>query len=223
MASITNRGRASETLISVSRSEYYFYGIVMVGRKEIYDVVIGVDANVGGYVHRAAGDRLGVARTVEHRPSGGERVIAAGTDRGDGAGLIGLRLQHVAGARQHQADILVGDQHHRLQSAQIAVHAPILGEFDAGPGELTGILFELGFEPLEQREGVGGRAGEAGDHVALAEPSHFFGVALHDGLAEAHLTVAGDDRLAVLLHHYDGGCVPARRSRPLFLVHSRLI
>ena len=32
-----------------------------------------------------------------------------------------------------------------------------------------GILLELRLEPLEQREGVGGGAGEAGDHLALAE------------------------------------------------------
>ena len=71
-----------------------------------------------------------------------------------------LGLQHVAGARQDQGDVLVGDDHHRFQPAQIAVGAPILGEFDAGAVKLPGILFELGLQPLEQREGVGGGAGE---------------------------------------------------------------
>jgi hypothetical protein len=66
-----------------------------------------------------------------------------------------------------ERDVFVGDQHHGLEVAQIAVGAPVLGEFDAGAGELVGILFELGFEPLQKREGVGGRAGEAGDDVAL--------------------------------------------------------
>jgi hypothetical protein len=32
--------------------------------------------------------------------------------------------------------------------------------------ELAGILLELGLQPLEQGEGVGGGAGEAGDHLA---------------------------------------------------------
>ena len=101
------------------------------------------------------------------------------------------RLQHVAGAGQDQRDLLVGDQHHRLQPAQIAVGAPVLGELDAGAHELAGILLELGLQPFEQGEGVGGGAGEAGDHLALAEPAHLLGVALHDGLAEADLAVAG--------------------------------
>ena len=60
--------------------------------------------------------------------------------------------------------LLVGDRHHRLEPAQIAVGAPVLGELDAGAGQLPGILLELGFEPLEQGEGVGGGAGKAGDH-----------------------------------------------------------
>ena len=98
---------------------------------------------------------------------------------------------------------LVGDQHHRLEPAQIAVGAPVLGELDAGARQLVGILLELGFEPLQQGEGVGGGAGEAGNHVALAEAAHLLGVALHDGLAEADLAVAGDHDLAALAHGHD--------------------
>ena len=89
-----------------------------------------------------------------------------------------LRLEHVAGAREDEADLLVGDEHHRLEPAQIAVGAPVLGEFDAGAHELAGILLELGFQPLEQGEGVGRRAGEAGDDLALAEPADLAGVAI---------------------------------------------
>ena len=75
-----------------------------------------------------------------------------------------------------------------------------------------GILLELGLQPLEQREGVGGRAGEAADDVALAEPAHLAGVALDDGLAEADLAVAADDdrpplrtiRMVVACHAREG-------------------
>ena len=76
--------------------------------------------------------------------------------------------------------------------------------------QLAGILLELGFEPLEQREGVGGRAGEAGDHVALAEPAHLLGVVLDDGLADRHLAVAGDHDLAALADGQDRRAVPIR-------------
>ncbi len=72
--------------------------------------------------------------------------------------------------------VLVGDQHHRLEPAQIAVGAPVLGELDAGPRQLAGILLELALEPLEQREGVGGGAGKAGDDAALAERAHLLGI-----------------------------------------------
>ena len=88
---------------------------------------------------------------------------------------------------------LVGHQHHRLEPAQVAVGAPILGEFDAGAGELARILLELGLQSLEQREGVGGGSREAADDLTLGEAAHLAGVALDDGLAEADLAVAADD------------------------------
>ena len=103
---------------------------------------------------------------------------------------------------------LVGDDHHGFEPAQIAVGAPVLGELDRGAGELAGILLELGLEPLEQGEGVGGGAGEAADDVALAEPAHLLGVGLDDGLADRDLAVAADDDLAALADGQDGGAVP---------------
>ncbi len=164
------------------------------------EAVVGVDADVGGDLHRLAGDLLGVLVGVDQRACRGQRIVAARADRHHAM----LRLQHVAGAGERQRDRLVGDQHHRLQPAQIAVGAPVLGEFDAGAGQLVGILFELGLQPLEQGEGVGGGAGETGDHVAaLADAAHLAGVALHDGLAEADLAVAGDHDLAALAHGHD--------------------
>ena len=96
---------------------------------------------------------------LDQRARRGERVAAARADADDAV----LGFEHVAGAGQDQRHVLVGDRHHRFEPAQIAVGAPVLGELDAGAGQLAGILFELGFEPLEQRERVGGRAGEPGD------------------------------------------------------------
>ncbi len=72
----------------------------------------------------------------------------------------------------------------------------------------AGILLELGLEPLEQGEGVGGGAGEAADHVALAEAAHLAGIGLDDGLADRDLTVAADDHAAALADGQDGGAVP---------------
>jgi hypothetical protein len=57
---------------------------------------------------------------------------------------------------------VVGDGEHRLEPAQDAVGAPVLGELDRRSDEVALVLVELGLEALEQREGVGGRTGEAG-------------------------------------------------------------
>ena len=54
---------------------------------------------------------------------------------------------------------------------------------------------ELVLEPLEQRDAVGGRAGEPADRAALAEPADLARAALHDRVAERDLAVAGDDDL----------------------------
>ncbi len=94
----------------------------------------------------------------------------------------------------------VGHRHHRLQPPQVAVGAPVLGEFDAGAGKLLRILLELTFQPLEQGERIGGGAGEPGDHVAIAEPANLARVRLDHGVAEADLTVAGDDHPTALAH-----------------------
>ena len=136
----------------------------------------------------------------------GERVVAARADARDAR----LRLQHVAGAGQHQRNLLVGDDHHGFEPAQIAVGAPVLGELDGGAQQLAGILLKLGFQPFEQREGVGGGAGKAADHVALAELAHLLGIGFDDGLADRDLAVAADGHRAALADGQDGGAVPGR-------------
>jgi hypothetical protein len=125
-------------------------------------VAVGVDADVGRDIERLAHDGLGILVGVDQRPRCCQRVIAAGAD----GHHAGFRLEHVAGAGQHQRDVLVGDDHHGFQPAQIPVGAPVLGELDSRPGQLAGILLQFGFETLEQGEGVRRGAGKAADHVA---------------------------------------------------------
>ncbi len=110
------------------------------------------------------------------------------------------------------------DDHHGFQAAQVAVGAPLLGELDRGAHELAGVLLELAFQPLEQREGVGGGAGKAADYVALAQAPHLLGVALDDSLADRHLAVATDRHNAALADGQYGGAVPEFR---LWLLHTR--
>ena len=63
----------------------------------------------------------------------------------------------------------VGGDQHGFEAAQIAVGAPVLGQIHAGPGELAGILLELGLQPLDEGEGVGRGPGETGHHQAAGQ------------------------------------------------------
>ena len=79
---------------------------------------------------------------------------------------------------------------------------------DTKAGELALMLLQLLLQPLEQGEGVGGGAGEACDHRAVAEPAHLARIVLDNGLAKGHLSVAGNYHLAVLTHRQDRRAVP---------------
>src|SRR6185437_4750654 len=69
------------------------------------------------------------------------------------------------------------------------------------------VLLQLAFEALEEREGVRRAAGEAGDHLVVVELAHLACVALHDGVAERHLAVAGQRDDAVAPHAKNGRAV----------------
>jgi hypothetical protein len=114
-------------------------------------LVVGVDADIGGDLHRLAAIVSASFRNRSARARGRERIIAARADRGDHAAL---GLQHVAIAGDDQRQVLVGDDQHRLQIAEIFVGAPVLGELDRGAQQLAVMALELGFQPLEQSESV---------------------------------------------------------------------
>ncbi len=142
----------------------------------------------------------GKRRVAQQRRRRRLRVRAAAADRRDA--FVGL--DHVAGAREQEEMLRVADDHQRLQAAQRAVLAPILGQLDGGARK----VFELGelpLELLEQRDAVGGRAGEAGQHLAAAIFAHLARAVLDDRLVEGHLAVAGDRQLPVAPHRENRG------------------
>ena len=93
-----------------------------------------------------------------------ERVGSARSDRGG----VGVGLDHVAGARQQQRLLAIGDQQQRLQPAQHAIGAPVLRQLHRGAREVAVELFQPRLELLEQRDAVGGAAREAGQDLAVA-------------------------------------------------------
>ena len=88
--------------------------------------------------------------------------------------------------------LVVGDGEHRLEPAQDAVGAPVLGQLDGRAHEVALVLLELGLEALEEREGVGGRAGEAGEHLVVMQSAHLARRRLDDDVAERDLAVAAE-------------------------------
>src|SRR6188474_1448187 len=72
------------------------------------------------------------------------RVRAAGADREQRV----LGLDHVAGARDQQRVLFIGDDQERLEPPEHAIRAPVLGELDRGPHEVA-VLRELALEQLE--------------------------------------------------------------------------
>src|SRR5262249_57296879 len=100
-----------------------------------------------------------------------------------------------------------------LEREMIAIGPPVLGQLDGRARELARILFELAFEALEQREGIGGRAREAADDVALAQAADLLGVGLHNGLADRYLAVAADRAPAALPDPPNCSSLPPPRFR----------
>ena len=90
--------------------------------------------------------------------------------------------------------VLVEHDEHRLEPAQDAVAAPVLGELDRRALEIAAILLELGLEAREEREGIGGRAGKAGQDAIVVEPPDLPRALLDDRLAEGHLAIARQHR-----------------------------
>ena len=90
------------------------------------------------------------------------------------------------------AGFAVGHRQHRFQAAQHAVGAPVVGQLDGGAHQVALVLFQLGLEALEQREGVGGGAGKAGQHLVAVELAHLARAGLDDDGAQRDLAVAAE-------------------------------
>src|SRR5207237_3887537 len=164
------------------------------------EIRVRINADVGGDGHRLGGNLLRVELTVPRQRSGrGKRKRPARSDRHDA--IVGL--DEIARPGQDERRALVGDDEHRLEAAEETIAAPVARELDGGAFEVAAILFELGLEAGEQREGVRGRAREAGENRIVVEPADLFRVLLQDGVAEGNLPVTRHDRAVVVPDRQD--------------------
>ena len=165
-------------------------------------VLVGIDAHVGGDGQRFLDDfcrrQVGVVEQGA-RCALGVRAAAADGDQAM------FRFQHIAVAGDDQRAFLVGHRQHRFQPAQDAVGAPVLGQFHGGAQQMALVLFQLGFETLEQGEGVRRAAGESGQNLVVVDAAHLARVGLDHDIAEGDLAVAAEGDLIAAPHREDGG------------------
>ena len=76
-------------------------------------------------------------------------------------------LYDVARAGEEQDLLAIGHQQQRLEPAQHAIGAPVLGQLDRGAAQAAVELLQLGFELVEQGQGVGRGAGESRQHAII--------------------------------------------------------
>ena len=57
------------------------------------------------------------------------------------------------------------------------VSAPFLAQLDRRALEISMILFELAFEARQQRKGIAGGSGKAGQNIIVVEPANFLALA----------------------------------------------
>src|SRR6185369_4148212 len=103
------------------------------------DAVVGVDVDSGRDRERLPGE-LGrrKRRVLGERPGCGERVRPARSD-GEQA-LVGS--DQVAGPRDQQGELAVGDDQQRLELAQDLVGPPFARELDRGAFEVSAVFLE---------------------------------------------------------------------------------
>jgi hypothetical protein len=122
----------------------------------------------------------------DERPRSGLRIRTTTADRDQPV----LGFEYVAVARDDEGRRAVSHREHRLESAQCPVGAPLLGQFDRGSHEMSGMLLKLTFESLEERERVGRAAGKTGKDLTVVQAPDFAGGRLDHDLAEGDLPVS---------------------------------
>lgn len=171
----------------------------------VNDLVVGEDAQVTGDLHRGLGDLARAQRGVFDKGQRGRLGVTAATANGDDARV---RLDHIAHTGEHQCLVLVGDDKDGLQLSEEAIGAPELGQLHGGAREVVLMRGQLLLEAFKEGEGIGGRAGKTGDHLAAGQsPDLSRGLLHHDAVFERDLAIAGHADVSVLANTENGGAL----------------
>ena len=130
---------------------------------------------------------------LEQGSGGCCRIRASAADGRDAR----VRFDHVALSADEEGLALVGDQKQGFQRAQHLVGAPVLGQLDGGAAQVAVILLQLRLEASEQREGVGGGTGKAGEDLVLIQAANLAGRVLNDAFPEGDLAVSGHNHFSI--------------------------
>ena len=166
---------------------------------------VGVDADLAGDRHRLLGDgagvELGVARPAPSPPPA-RTARPIRSPRCPSSGSMRSPLPDSRNVAFLSSTTSIASRRRRMRSLRQS-----LASSTADALEIAAILLELRLEAREQRERIGGRAGEAGQDAIVVEPADLPGALLDDGLPEGHLAVAGQHRPVAVADRENGRAV----------------
>src|SRR5690606_24179611 len=167
-------------------------------------ILVGVDADIAGNHQRLLDDIDGAQFGVLDQ--GARRRLGVGAAAADGDNAV-FGFEHIAVAGDDQRMLAIGHGQHGFETAQHAVGAPVLGEFDGRAQQIALMFFQLGFETLEKRKRIGRAAGKTGEDPFLVQLAHLARAGLDDDIAERDLTIATEGDAVAAPHREDGGAV----------------
>ena len=167
-------------------------------------LIVGINADPSGDLHRFLGDGFGVQARVFDQDSGrGQSIVAAGADGDE----IIIGLDHVSAAGNDKEIVDIGDHQKRFQTAQDAIRAPVFGQLYGRALQITVELLQFTFELFEKRERIRGGTRKTGDDPVMMKLAHLARVVFHHRLPEAYLPVTRHDDFAAMTNGQYGRTV----------------